>query len=100
MNKEKKYETFERWWSLSRLYYKLEKRETRSVSMAIKNILSLFEFIAHHTKCMHNSTDPEKWFYRLSASGVRPAYLSFDLVQQIQVRLDAVPSNTQWLKIL
>lgn len=101
MNEEKKYVSFEKWWSLSRLYCKLEEGEARFVSMAIKNTLSLYEFIAYHTKCMHNSTEsPEKWFYRLSDSGVRPACLSFDLVQQIQVRLDAVASNIQWLKIL
>lgn len=68
--------------------------------MEIKDTLSLFEFITHDTKYMPNLNDPEKWFYRLSASGLRPACLSFDLVQQIQVRLDTVTSNTQWLKIL
>lgn len=60
MNEERKYKTVEKRWSLSRLYYKRKKREAGFVAMEIKDTLSLFEFIAYHPKCMHNSTDPEK----------------------------------------
>lgn len=66
----------------------LDERSIAMASMAIQDTLSLFEFITHDTKCMCNLNDPEKRFYRLSPSGLTPACLSFDLVQQIQVRLD------------
>lgn len=60
----------------------LEKSESRSVAMAIKGILSLFEFITRNIKCMSNLNEPEKSFYKLSASGLRPACLLFGLVQK------------------